>query len=107
MKNIAMCLFLTALLSGCCGNAEMKRVAMGEPILPIHETGDTTEVFLTDYLPSLDLQNIGEVRVTEGYDSLVVKDEVAMLYGAAGKLGVEGKEYEVQDGDIMHFLFNV
>ncbi len=26
---------------------------------------------------------------------------------AAGKLGVEGKEYEVQDGDIMHFLFNV
>ena len=83
-----MCLFLTALLSGCCGNAEMKRVAMGEPILPIHETGDTTEVFLTDYLPSLDLQNIGEVRVTEGYDSLVVKDEVATLYGAAGKLGV-------------------
>ena len=25
----------------------------------------------------------------------------------AGKLGVEGKEYEVQDGDIMHFRFNV
>lgn len=26
---------------------------------------------------------------------------------AAGKLQVEGKEYLVQDGDIMHFLFNV
>ena len=26
---------------------------------------------------------------------------------AAGKLRVEGKTYEVQDGDIMHFLFNV
>ena len=26
---------------------------------------------------------------------------------AAGKLGVEGKYYQVQDGDIMHFLFNV
>ena len=26
---------------------------------------------------------------------------------AAGKLGVEGKDYLVQDGDIMHFLFNV
>jgi len=26
---------------------------------------------------------------------------------AAGKLRVEGKEYEVRDGDIMHFLFNV
>ena len=26
---------------------------------------------------------------------------------AAGKLGSEGKEYVVEDGDIMHFLFNV
>ena len=26
---------------------------------------------------------------------------------AAGKLRMEGKEYTVQDGDIMHFLFNV
>ncbi|MDQ3101769.1 MAG: DUF933 domain-containing protein, partial [Bacteroidota bacterium] len=26
---------------------------------------------------------------------------------SAGKLKVEGKEYVVQDGDVMHFLFNV
>ena len=26
---------------------------------------------------------------------------------AAGKMGIEGKEYVVQDGDVMHFLFNV
>ena len=26
---------------------------------------------------------------------------------AAGKLAVEGKDYVVQDGDIMHFRFNV
>ena len=25
----------------------------------------------------------------------------------AGKLGVQGKEYVVEDGDIMHFRFNV
>ena len=25
----------------------------------------------------------------------------------AGKLGIEGKEYIVQDGDVMHFRFNV
>lgn len=25
----------------------------------------------------------------------------------AGKLGVEGKEYVVGDGDVMHFRFNV
>jgi len=25
----------------------------------------------------------------------------------AGKIGIEGKEYVVQDGDILHFRFNV
>ena len=25
----------------------------------------------------------------------------------AGKMGVEGKEYIVEDGDVMHFRFNV
>ncbi|MBR5248957.1 MAG: redox-regulated ATPase YchF [Bacteroidales bacterium] len=43
----------------------------------------------------------------------VIKYEDFIHYGseaacrAAGKLGVEGKEYVVQDGDVMHFLFNV
>ena len=27
--------------------------------------------------------------------------------GSGGVLRVEGKEYVVQDGDVMHFLFNV
>ena len=38
-------------------------------------------------------------------DFIELKSEAACR--AAGKLGVEGKEYIVQDGDIMHFLFNV
>ncbi len=38
-------------------------------------------------------------------DYIELKSEAACR--AAGKLGVEGKEYIVQDGDIMHFLFNV
>ena len=43
----------------------------------------------------------------------VIKYEDFLQYGSeaavkeAGKLGVEGKEYVVQDGDIMHFRFNV
>ncbi|MEF9931109.1 MAG: redox-regulated ATPase YchF [Bacteroidales bacterium] len=43
----------------------------------------------------------------------VIKYDDFVKYGSeancrtAGKLGVEGKEYVVQDGDIMHFLFNV
>ena len=40
------------------------------------------------------------------YDDFVaLRSEAACR--AAGKMGIEGKEYVVQDGDIMHFLFNV
>ena len=38
-------------------------------------------------------------------DYMSLKSESAVR--AAGKMGIEGKEYVVQDGDIMHFLFNV
>ena len=38
-------------------------------------------------------------------DYMTYKTEAAVR--AAGKMGVEGKDYVVQDGDIMHFLFNV
>ncbi|EKD31223.1 MAG: GTP-dependent nucleic acid-binding protein EngD [uncultured bacterium] len=43
----------------------------------------------------------------------VIKYEDYVKYGSeaacreAGKLAVEGKEYTVRDGDIMHFRFNV
>ncbi|MBO4443882.1 MAG: redox-regulated ATPase YchF [Bacteroidaceae bacterium] len=43
----------------------------------------------------------------------VIKYDDYIAYGSeaavreAGKMGVEGKEYVVQDGDIMHFRFNV
>jgi GTP-binding protein YchF len=43
----------------------------------------------------------------------VIKYDDFIKYGSeaacreAGKIGVEGKEYVVQDGDIMHFRFNV
>ena len=43
----------------------------------------------------------------------VIKYEDYIAYGSeaavkeAGKMSVEGKEYVVQDGDIMHFRFNV
>ncbi|KAA6322424.1 Ribosome-binding ATPase YchF, partial [termite gut metagenome] len=43
----------------------------------------------------------------------VIKYDDYIKYGSetavreAGKMGVEGKEYTVQDGDIMHFRFNV
>ena len=38
-------------------------------------------------------------------DFIQYKSEAAVK--AAGKMSTEGKEYIVQDADIMHFLFNV
>jgi ribosome-binding ATPase YchF (GTP1/OBG family) len=38
-------------------------------------------------------------------DFIKFKSEAAIK--EAGKMGVEGKEYIVQDGDVMHFRFNV
>lgn len=38
-------------------------------------------------------------------DFITLKGEAGAK--AAGKLRVEGKEYIVKDGDVMHFLFNV
>ena len=38
-------------------------------------------------------------------DLISLKSEAAVK--EAGKLAIEGKEYVVQDGDIMHFRFNV
>ena len=88
MKQLAFYLISAVLLCGCNDHAEMSRVASGEPIIPIRETGDTTVVWLTDYLPSVDLTAIGSVQVTDGYDSLTVTDSVLTLYGAAGRVGV-------------------
>ena len=88
MKKVGLLLLTVAMLCSCCGNKELKRVATGEPILPIREAGDTTEVYLTDYLPSLDVLQIKDVRVTDGYDSLTVSDGVLTLFGAAGTVGV-------------------
>ncbi len=43
-------------------------------------------------------------QVIKYYDFVTLGGEAAVR--DAGKMGVEGKEYIVQDGDIMHFLFN-
>ncbi|HBZ33500.1 MAG TPA: redox-regulated ATPase YchF [Bacteroidales bacterium] len=44
-------------------------------------------------------------EVIKYQDYIDLKTEAAVR--AAGKMSIEGKDYQVQDGDIMHFLFNV
>jgi len=55
-------------------------------------------------LPERELR-AGYAEVIKYDDFITLKSEAACR--AAGKLGVEGKDYIMQDGDIMHFLFNV
>lgn len=89
MKRIALYLVSAALLCGCCGNPELDRVAKGEPILPIRESAGVTEVYLTDYLPSVDLEKLPAAKLTDGYDSLsVVEPGILCLYGNAAGVGV-------------------
>ena len=53
----------------------------------------------------LDLRIGSEVMILSHVDFVRYRTEAAVR--AAGKMGIEGKDYVVQDGDIMHFLFNV
>ena len=47
----------------------------------------------------------GALSATIAYDDYVeLKGEAGAR--EAGKLRVEGKSYEVKDGDVLHFLFN-
>ena len=53
-------------------------------------------------------QHFTESTMTEGIgfdDYMTHKTEAACR--ATGTLRVEGKDYTVRDGDVMHFLFNV
>lgn len=88
MKKLGFILVALMVMLASCGDSILKRVVTGEPILPVRETGDTTVVYLTDYLPSVDLQKISSVRVTDGYDSLVVTTDSLTLYGSAAQVGV-------------------
>jgi len=46
-----------------------------------------------------------KAEVTWWEDRIALGTEAAVK--AAGKMGIEGKEYVVRDGDVMHFRFNV
>ncbi|MBR4809050.1 MAG: hypothetical protein IK031_02070 [Bacteroidales bacterium] len=87
MKHLTSTLIIAALACSCV-NPELKRAELGNPIIPVRETGAVTEVYLTDYLPGVDPGKLGRISVTEGYDSLKVEDGVLTLYGNAARIGV-------------------
>ena len=86
MKKLAFILLGVALLCAC-GNPDLKNVAIGEPIIPIHESGAVTELYLTDYLPSVNLEKLPAIHVSEGY-AVKQDEDVLTLSGNAVQIGV-------------------
>ena len=89
MKRIALFVTVAVLLSSCCGKkVQYSPVAAGEPIIPVHATPAQTEIYLTDYLPTMDPAQLGAIDVPAGYDSLRVADGILTLYGTTGNVSV-------------------
>ena len=53
-------------LVSCNNDDAFRRVAYGEPIMPVRLTGDSTELYLTDYLPTLAGKEVELTRVLYG-----------------------------------------
>ena len=53
------------------------------------------------------LPGMGAVATTLIAGVYAVNKGISKPIGSTSQMGVEGKEYVVEDGDIMHFRFNV
>ena len=57
-----------------------------------------------------ELRDMGEQLVLlakSQLDKITLDDPLEVAIKEAGKLMIQGKEYVVNDGDVMHFRFNV
>ncbi|MBR6346528.1 MAG: hypothetical protein IKR69_03990 [Bacteroidales bacterium] len=86
MKRFAYCFFAAALVCSC--SEALRREATGEPVIPVREAGEVTEIYVTDYLPAVNLEKLPRVRVSGAYDSLRVDGGIITLYGSAGAVEV-------------------
>ena len=86
----------------------------------LYRIGMTTDLSETDVImgrgekrlfhaikQAIDTYSPAAVFVYNTCVTALIGDDVEAACRAAGKLRVEGKDYVVQDGDVMHFLFNV
>ena len=81
----------------------LRRVAQQRGLI-IFTDSDGAGFVIRNYLKGA----LPKERVKQAYiPDVMGKERRKRHAGKEGKLGVEGKEYVVQDGDIMHFLFNV
>lgn len=70
----------TALLLTAC-NSDVKKIMCGEPIMPVHATSDSTSIYLTDYLPTLDMSKVGKMSICGDYTLAGVSDTTLCIVG--------------------------
>ena len=99
-------LAIAGFVTATATQAAVHRVSPGDSIqaaLDMASPGDTVLVEPGSY------QEFGNGR----YGLRIQQDNIRLIgkvkkgRGEAGKVRLEGKEYVVQDGDVMHFRFNV
>lgn len=69
MRNTFLYAAAALLLCACTKKISLTEYAQqGDPITPIYITGDTTHIFLTDYVPGVDANTWAKFEVNEGYE---------------------------------------
>lgn len=91
-KHIFLAAAAACLLSACSHELSLTEMAQkGDPISPIYITGDTTHLFLTDYVPAVDADAWCKLAISEGYTLCHIADgELDIVRGAdlLGKLSL-------------------
>jgi len=87
MKIMAVAL-TTCLLSCTPEMTRMQRVMSGEPIMPIRTTDLVTDIYITDYLPTLDSADIANITVSGDYRLCEDADGKICIAGNTAKIEV-------------------
>lgn len=91
MNNKLFLLGAFALLLSSCASqpTDFQRVEAGEPIMPVRMLTQADTLYLTDYLPSVNLSEIGRLEVNEAtYQLSPIDDASIVICGADWHVGV-------------------
>lgn len=75
MRNTFLYAAVALLMCACDSKTSLTEYAQqGDPISPIYITGDTTHIFLTDYVPAVDANQWAKMDIANGYEMTNIAD---------------------------------
>lgn len=88
MRNTFLYAAMALLMCACTSKTSLTKYAQqGDPISPIYITGDTTHIFLTDYVPAVDADQWAKMEIADGYELTNVADGELDIVCKANNLG--------------------